>query len=59
MAEKFTFEKHQEMIEQILAQAEPVKRTGILSSLLERARGTQPTEARPPRLPQRPKLPRM
>lgn len=64
---KFTYEKHQERMRRILTQAEPVERTGVIRSLLDRVRG-RPTEEPPletpelpePRLPElrRPRLPR-
>lgn len=54
--EKFTYEKHQEKMREILTPPAPIDRAGVLGSLLERVRGrgTAPT----PRLPRLPKLPR-
>lgn len=65
---KFTYEKHQERMRKILTQAEPVERTGIIRSLLERARGVPRLPEEPPletpelpRIPEprRPRLPRI
>lgn len=44
---KFTIEEHEERMRKILTQAEPVERTGIIRSLLDRVRGV-------PRLPEEP-----
>lgn len=62
---KFTYEKHQERMRRILTQAEPVERTGVIRSLLDRVRGggiAQPPEGaipplKPPKLPE-PRRPR-
>lgn len=61
---KFTYEEHQERMRRILLQAEPVERTGIVRSLLERVRGRLPEEPpleppplEIPELPREPRLP--
>ena len=54
MPEKFTIEKHQERMRRILTQAEPVERTGVVESLLERAR--KRVGATAPRLPRLPRI---
>ena len=58
MPEKFTYEKHQERMRRILAQVEPVERIDVLSSILERVRGTRPAETRPLETPP-PRPPRL
>ena len=55
---KFTYEQHQERMRQILTQAEPVERTGVIQSLLERVRGV-PEPPTHPELPELPALPEM
>ncbi len=59
MPHKFTFEEHQERMRQILLQASPVERAGVIGSLMNRLRDRQPIVPRQERtrLPELPELP--